>query len=61
MALESIVSKRANAASTPDNRGLWIKVKCLHCEEFVVVGWIDLKARGRGSVLCCSPTTIPER
>ena len=24
---------------TPGNRGLWRKVKCLHREEFVVVGW----------------------
>jgi bifunctional non-homologous end joining protein LigD len=23
------------------NRGLWLKVKCLHREEFVVVGWTD--------------------
>jgi hypothetical protein len=23
------------------NRGLWRKVKCLHREEFVVVGWTD--------------------
>jgi bifunctional non-homologous end joining protein LigD len=21
--------------------GLWLKVKCLHREEFVVVGWTD--------------------
>ena len=39
MALEGIVSKRADAAYAPGNRGLWAKVKCLHCEEFVVVGW----------------------
>jgi bifunctional non-homologous end joining protein LigD len=23
----------------PGNRGLWLKVKCLNREEFVVVGW----------------------
>jgi hypothetical protein len=39
MALEGIVSKRADAAYAPGNRGLWLKVKCLHREEFVVVGW----------------------
>jgi bifunctional non-homologous end joining protein LigD len=39
MSLEGIVSKRANAAYAPGNRGLWVKVKCLHREEFVVVGW----------------------
>jgi bifunctional non-homologous end joining protein LigD len=25
----------------PGNRGLWLKVKCLNREEFVVVGWTD--------------------
>jgi ATP-dependent DNA ligase len=39
MSLEGIVSKRADAPYTPGNRGLWLKVKCLHREEFVVVGW----------------------
>jgi DNA ligase D-like protein (predicted ligase) len=37
--LEGIVSKRADAAYAPGNRGLWLKVKCLNREEFVVVGW----------------------
>src|SRR5215472_10532113 len=41
MSLEGIVSKRADAAYTPGNRGLWPKVKCLHREEFVVIGWTD--------------------
>jgi DNA ligase D-like protein (predicted ligase) len=41
MALEGIVSKRADAAYAPGNRGLWVKVKCLHREEFIVVGWTD--------------------
>ena len=41
MALEGIVSKRADAPYTPGNRGLWLKVKCLHREEFVVIGWTD--------------------
>jgi ATP-dependent DNA ligase len=39
--LEGIVSKRTDAAYAPGNRGLWLKVKCLHREEFVVVGWTD--------------------
>jgi ATP-dependent DNA ligase len=30
MALEGIVSKRADAAYAPGNRGLWVKVQCLH-------------------------------
>src|SRR5262249_58257258 len=39
--LKGLVSKRADAAYAPGNRGLWLKVKCLHREEFVVVGWTD--------------------
>jgi DNA ligase D-like protein (predicted ligase) len=39
--LEGIVSKRADAANAPGNRGLWLKVKCLHRQEFVVLGWTD--------------------
>jgi DNA ligase D-like protein (predicted ligase) len=45
MSLEGIVSKRADAAYAPGNRGLWLKVKCLHREEFVVVGWADPEGR----------------
>jgi hypothetical protein len=41
LSLEGIVSKRADAAYVPGNRGLWVKVKCLNREEFVVVGWTD--------------------
>jgi DNA ligase D-like protein (predicted ligase) len=41
MALEGIVSKRGDVPYAPGNRGLWFKVKCLHREEFVVVGWTD--------------------
>jgi DNA ligase D-like protein (predicted ligase) len=41
MSLEGIVSKRTDAVYAPGNRGLWLKVKCLHREEFVVVGWTD--------------------
>src|ERR1700738_4954741 len=57
--LEGIVSKRANAPYAPGNRGLWLKVKCLNREEFVVIGWADPKARAPGSGRCCSPITIP--
>jgi bifunctional non-homologous end joining protein LigD len=45
MSLEGIVSKRADAAYAPGNRGLWLKVKCLHREEFVVVGWTHPEGR----------------
>ena len=41
MSLEGIVSKRADASYASGNRGLWLKVKCLHREEFVVIGWTD--------------------
>jgi DNA ligase D-like protein (predicted ligase) len=41
MSLEGIVSKRADAPYTPGDRGLWRKVKCLHREEFVLIGWTD--------------------
>jgi bifunctional non-homologous end joining protein LigD len=41
MSLEGIVSKRADAVYAPGNRGLWLKVKCLNREEFVVIGWTD--------------------
>jgi bifunctional non-homologous end joining protein LigD len=39
--LEGITSKRGDAPYAPGNRGLWLKVKCLNREEFVVVGWTD--------------------
>ena len=43
--LEGIVSKRADAPYAPGNRGLWLKVKCLYREEFLVVGWTDPEGR----------------
>jgi ATP-dependent DNA ligase len=45
MSLEGIVSKNADAPYTPGNRGLWRKVKCLHREEFVVVGRTNPEGR----------------
>jgi DNA ligase D-like protein (predicted ligase) len=41
LSVEGIVSKRADAPYAPGNRGLWLKVKCLNREEFVVIGWTD--------------------
>jgi bifunctional non-homologous end joining protein LigD len=38
---EGVVSKRADAAYAPGDRGLWRKSKCLNREEFVVVGWTE--------------------
>ena len=45
LSLEGIVSKRADAAYAPGKRGLWLKVKCLYREEFVVVGWTEPEGR----------------
>jgi bifunctional non-homologous end joining protein LigD len=45
MSVEGIVSKRTDAAYAPGNRGLWLKVKCLHRKEFVVIGWTDPEGR----------------
>jgi ATP-dependent DNA ligase len=56
--LEGIVSKRADAPYAPGNRGLWLKVKCLNREEFVVVGWTDPEGARPGSGRCCSLITI---
>jgi ATP-dependent DNA ligase len=50
MHVEGIVSKPIDAPYTPGNRRLSRKVKCLNRAEFVVVGWTDPKARGRGCV-----------
>ena len=41
--VEGLVSKRAESAYVPGNRGLWVKCKCLNREEFVIVGWTDPK------------------
>jgi DNA ligase D-like protein (predicted ligase) len=41
LGVEGIVSKRADAPYAPGNRGLWLKIKCLNREEFVVIGWTD--------------------
>jgi DNA ligase D-like protein (predicted ligase) len=41
LGVEGIVSKRTDAPYVPGNRGLWLKVKCLNREEFVVIGWTD--------------------
>jgi bifunctional non-homologous end joining protein LigD len=41
LGVEGIVSKRADSPYAPGNRGLWLKVKCLNREEFVVIGWTD--------------------
>ena len=59
LSLEGIVSKRAEAAYSPGNRGLWVKVKCQNREEFVVVGWTDPEGARPWLGACCSRITIP--
>jgi ATP-dependent DNA ligase len=41
LGFEGVVSKTADAAYAPGNRGLWRKAKWLNRQEFVVVGWSD--------------------
>jgi DNA ligase D-like protein (predicted ligase) len=43
--VEGIVSKRADAPYMPGNRGFWRKIKCLHREEFIIVGWTEPEGR----------------
>jgi DNA ligase D-like protein (predicted ligase) len=39
--LEGVVSKRTDRPYLPGDRGAWVKSKCLHRAEFVIVGWSD--------------------
>ncbi|MFD1613374.1 DNA ligase D [Sphingomonas tabacisoli] len=45
---EGIVSKRADAPYLHKRTQSWLKIKCLHRQEFVIVGWTPSEARGRG-------------
>src|SRR5262245_49099797 len=58
MVLEGVVSKRADAAYAPDNRGLWVKVKACTARNLSWSAGPTPKARGRISAPCCSPITI---
>jgi bifunctional non-homologous end joining protein LigD len=50
--LEGVVSKRADARYVGARSDAWLKTKCLHRQEFVVVGWTPSdKARGFRSLL----------
>ena len=49
LGVEGIVSKRADAAYVPGNRGIWTKSKCLNRQEFIVVGWTPPKG-SRGHI-----------
>ena len=50
--LEGVVSKRADAPYKPERTKNWLKTKCLHRQEFVIVGWTPSdKSRGFRSLL----------
>lgn len=44
---EGIVSKTADAPYRGARSRAWVKVKCTHRQEFVLVGWSPSEARGR--------------
>ncbi len=50
---EGIISKRADAPYSPGRSTRWLKSKCVHEQEFIVGGWVDLSngMRGVGSLL----------
>ncbi|WP_448662998.1 DNA ligase D [Sphingomonas sp. CJ20] len=45
---EGVVSKRADAPYRGARTKSWLKIKCTHRQEFVIVGWLPSSARGRG-------------
>jgi bifunctional non-homologous end joining protein LigD len=47
LGLEGVISKRADRPYAPGDRGIWVKLKCLNREEFVVVGRTDPKGSRR--------------
>jgi bifunctional non-homologous end joining protein LigD len=46
--LEGIVSKRADAPYRGTRTKAWLKIKCTHRQEFVILGWAPSTAKGRG-------------
>jgi bifunctional non-homologous end joining protein LigD len=52
LGLEGVISKRSDQPYVPDNRRIWVKSKCLHREEFVVVGWTDPEGSRRMYTQC---------
>ena len=46
--LEGIVSKRVDAPYRAGRGKAWLKVKCTHRQEFVIIGWLPSSAKGRG-------------
>src|SRR3546814_19508747 len=45
---EGIVSKRADAPYRGKRTKTWLKIKCTRRQEFVIVGWTESAAKGRG-------------
>lgn len=45
---EGVVSKRTDAPYRGTRSKAWLKVKCTHRQEFVILGWTASSARGRG-------------
>lgn len=45
---EGVVSKRADAPYRGTRSKAWLKIKCTHRQEFVILGWTASSARGRG-------------
>src|SRR5262249_54297288 len=41
LGVEGVISKRIDRPYVPGNRGLWLKLKCLIREEFIVVSWTE--------------------
>jgi bifunctional non-homologous end joining protein LigD len=45
---EGVVSKRADAPYRGARTKAWLKTKCIHRQEFVILGWLPSSAKGRG-------------
>jgi len=45
---EGIISKRAESPYRGDRTKAWLKVKCTHRQEFVIIGWSESDKKGRG-------------
>ena len=45
---EGVVSKRADAPYRSTRSRNWLKTKCTRRQEFVIVGWTESSAKGRG-------------
>ena len=49
---EGVISKRADAPYRGRRSQAWLKIKCIHRQEFVIVGWLESdKGRGFRSLL----------